>query len=92
MNIRQTLVHAVTAFDRKQSTKRGYNIYALGQYLIRVDEVCADIDKGAETRAAIVAGFNGRLADACLRALNLPITSEDECRNGPCCYTPVNKA
>ena len=32
------LVHAVTEYDRKQSTKRGYNPYALGQYLQRIQE------------------------------------------------------
>ena len=59
--IKQTLIHAVTAYDRKQANKRGYNVYALGQYLARVDEVLADIDAGANTFDAINAGFCGPL-------------------------------
>lgn len=59
--MRAILVHAVTAYDRKQSPKRDYNIYALGQYLARVDEVLADIEAGANPFDAINAGFHGPL-------------------------------
>jgi len=59
--IKQTLIHAVTAYDRKQANKRGYNVYALGQYLARVDDVLADIEAGANTFDAINAGFCGPL-------------------------------
>jgi hypothetical protein len=59
--MRAILVHAVTAYDRKQSTKRDYNHYALGQYLARVEDVLADIDAGANVFDAINAGFSGRL-------------------------------
>lgn len=59
--MRAILVHAVTAYDRKQSTKRDYNVYALGQYLARVNDVVADIEAGANVFDAINAGFNGPL-------------------------------
>jgi hypothetical protein len=82
------LVDAVTAYDRKQESKRGYNRYALAQYLARVQEVSADIAKGADIRAAITAGFTGRLLDACLKAVGLPKSSDSEQR-GRYVYTPV---
>ena len=61
MSIRNTLNHAVTAYDRRQANKRGYNIYALGQYLIRVDQVMEDIEAGANPFDAINAAFHGPL-------------------------------
>lgn len=90
MTTKDTLIHAVTAYDRKQSSKRGYNQYALGIYFQRIDEVCADIERGADVRAAIVAGFTGRLADHCLRALSLPITTNSEAF-GSGIYQPAAK-
>lgn len=67
--IRAKLVHAVTEFDRKASTRRGFNPYALGIYLGRVDDVIADINKGATPRKALCAGFSDRLLDHCLKAI-----------------------
>ncbi len=61
MTIRNTLAHAVTSYDRKQSTRRDYNHYALGQYLMRVDDVCRDIEAGANPFDAINAAFCGPL-------------------------------
>lgn len=78
MDIKSTLIHAVTEFDRKSSTKRGYNPYALGIYMQRVDEVCADIERGASPRKALCAGFNDRLLDHCLKAIGeKPFTREE---------------
>jgi hypothetical protein len=91
MSINHTLVHAVIEYDRKQSTKRGYNHYALAIYLGRVEEIIEDIAAGADARSAIVAGFSGRLADACLRSLGLPITTREEAQGGNVCYKPVAK-
>ena len=90
MNIRETLIHAVTRFDAKESTKRGYNRNALGIYFNRVDDICADIENGADPRAAIVAGFSGRLADACLKACNLTAYTREDALGGPVCYTQVS--
>jgi hypothetical protein len=59
--IKDTLLHAVTEYDRKQSKKRGYNHYALAQYMTRVDDVLADIEAGANPFEAINAGFCGPL-------------------------------
>jgi hypothetical protein len=76
MDIRQTLNHEVTEFDRKQEARaaknpRAYhNVYALPQYLGRVADVCDDIDAGADPAAAIMRGFTpGPLRAACLKAI-----------------------
>jgi len=80
MTTKDKLISAVTQYDRKQSSKRGYNFYALPQYMARVDLICNDIAAGAGESDAIKAGFDGRLADACLRALGLPITTDLDSR------------
>lgn len=56
-----TLRHAVTDYDRRQSKKRCYNVYALGQYLIRVDAILDDIAAGANPLDAIAAATHGPL-------------------------------
>jgi hypothetical protein len=86
--IKARLVHAVTAYDRKQSTKRGYNHYALGQYLERIEMIMDDIANGSDPRKAIVAGFSDRLLDHCLKALGESGFTESE-KNGQWVYTPV---
>ena len=43
MSTRDELVHAVTAFDHRRMRRVDYNIYALAQYLHRVDDIMADI-------------------------------------------------
>ena len=90
MTLHDRLIHAVTEYDRKQSTKRGYNIYALGQCVGRVQEVTADIQAGADIRNAITAAFTGRLLDVCLKAAGLPKSSTEEARgHGEWYYQPV---
>ena len=76
--LRQTMTRAVTNFDRQASRRRGYNIYALAQYLDAVDRVVEAVEGGAEPRAAVTEAFNDRLQDALLRALDQPVTSREE--------------
>jgi hypothetical protein len=68
---RQKLVHAATRYDEKQMKRRGYNPYALGQYLMRIDDICADIEAGASESDAICAGFTGTLRNTLLKACGL---------------------
>jgi hypothetical protein len=89
--MKNKLISAVTQYDRKQATKRGYNNYALGIYFERVDAVCADVEAGADPRAAITAGFSGRLADACLEAVGLDKATDAENRSDVWCYTPISE-
>lgn len=101
-NLRHTLTQAVSTYDRREAekaarSKHGYhNAYALGQYLERCDEVCADVGAGATPRAAIIAAFEGRLRDACLRAIGETKTTEAEeraenLRPWTAGYTPVSE-
>lgn len=69
MNTRQKLVHAVTEYDRKESTKKYYNIHALPQYLRGIDEAMHLIDDGLSIRAALVHHFSGRLLNTLLRTM-----------------------
>jgi len=88
--LRIRLIHAVTRYDERESRKRHYNVYALGQYLKRVDEVCADIRRGAPARAAICAAFNGRLLNHMLKAAGEKPASDAEARgDGHWSYAPV---
>lgn len=34
------LLRAVTDFDKKQSSRKGYNPYALAQYMFAIDAIC----------------------------------------------------
>ena len=63
------LVHAVTEYDRKQESKRGYNPHALPIYLSAVQSVIDAMDAGKTVRQAILANFSDRLLDACLKAV-----------------------
>jgi len=88
--IRFKLRHALTAYDRRQSKRKYYNRYALGQYFQRMDSVCADIDKGASPRQALIRGFNDRLLDVCLKAIGEPKFTKEETYNETVYYKPVN--
>lgn len=92
--MRRILVASVTAYDRKQSRKRCYNIYALAQYLARVEDVVADIDAGASVLDAINAGFCGPLLAHVTRDVKAaypdlaPATQE---KTAAWTYQPVNR-
>lgn len=82
--IRHKLVHAVTEYDRKQSTKPGYNMYALPQYLRSIQEnVIPALISGKSIRQAILSGFNGRLATAALKSVGEPAITKEEARWNP---------
>ena len=86
--LRARLVSAATQFDRRAQTRRGWNPYALPQYLARIDEVIADVRAGADPRAAIIAGFCDRLRDALLKACGF--ATEARYAETSVVYRPVN--
>ena len=86
---RGRLVHAVTEFDRRASTRKGYNPYALGSYLERVDAIAQDIANGASPRKALCAGLSDRLLDHCLKAIGEPPFKREEL-DGPVYYRPAS--
>ena len=65
------LQHAVTEYDRKQAGKRCWNPHALPLYLEAVERAVALVRAGKDVRSAIVANFNDRLLDRCLKAAGL---------------------
>lgn len=73
--IKDRLIHAATEYDRKQSTKRGYNPFALGQYFAAIDETMSEVEKGISVQAALANHFNDRL----LTALVKVVAHTDEC-------------
>jgi len=90
--LHRLLSHAVTQYDRQQLERSParHNIYALGHYLGRVHAIVADVERGAEPRAAILRGFTGALLRVALRAAKLPKATPDEARgDGRWCYEPV---
>lgn len=87
--LRAKLVSALTQYDVRQAAKPGYNPHALAQYLARIDDVIADIEAGADVRAAIVAGFSGRLATAALKAAGLGAITRNEAWAGKMTYRPA---
>jgi hypothetical protein len=76
--IRSALIHAATRYDVRQSKGKRYNHYALPQYFARIDEICADIERGADPRAAIAAAFTGSLLNAMLKAIDATPATRDE--------------
>lgn len=88
MNYNSLLTAAIMAYDRGESKKPYYNRYAMPQLLKRVTDVVADIERGADVRMAILAGFNGRVLDKALKAVGLPRATPEE-KLGSGVYRPV---
>ncbi|MGB0108572.1 MAG: hypothetical protein WBP52_08725 [Terriglobales bacterium] len=78
IEMRFSLVNAVTEYDRKQSTRKHYNRYALAQYLAAVEDVTNAVNCGSTRRDALVSKLNGRLLDVCLKALNMDRSTREE--------------
>ena len=92
MTLHDKLLHAVTEYDRRQAGKPGYNIWALPMMVKRVQEVTADVDRGAPVRAAILAGFLGRCLDRCLKVAGEPKATQAEIlAHNMYGYTPVSQ-
>jgi hypothetical protein len=62
MNLQSQLDHYLTQWDIKQSTKRGYNPFALGIYLERAADLASDVAQGATISDAIDVHFCDRIA------------------------------
>lgn len=72
------IVQAVTSYDRKQEGKKGYNPYALAQYLAAASNVDDYLADGMGAREAIIQAYNGRLLDCVLKACGLAQASVAE--------------
>ena len=67
--VRDRVVHALTAYDRKQSTRRGYNMHALSLYFMALDNAAELVSKGQTWPTALSEVFEGPVLKATLKAL-----------------------
>jgi hypothetical protein len=70
MDTKQRIIAALTEYDRKQSTRRGYNPHALAQYFEALDSAETEVQRGRMWEMALQGAFNDRVLDVCLRAAN----------------------
>jgi len=68
--IHDRIVHALTAYDRKQSTRKGYNVYALPLYFRALDEACEIVAGGASWENALTEVFEGPVLKAAMKAVS----------------------
>jgi hypothetical protein len=87
--IKAKLILAATQYDVRKSKGKRYNVYALGHYYGRIDDVMADIEAGAKPREALIRGFSGSLLDALLKSIGEPKHTLAE-KNARIFYEPVN--
>lgn len=74
------MVMAVTDYDRKQMSRRGYNPYALAQYLEAVEAIEKEISSGTTPRQAILNNLLAGLCDVTLRAIGQAARTPEEIR------------
>lgn len=86
VEIKARLVATAMQFDLKASKRRGYNPWAIAQYLERIDLVCAEITLGTKVRDALLNGFNDRLLTAMLKAVGEPDFTPGESINAAFIY------
>jgi hypothetical protein len=83
MTLRDKLLHELTEYDRKESTKRGYNRNALGIYMEALNSAMEHIDAGKDIRKVLVGHFCGRLLTKMLKAAGCaPDTKADQMGSG----------
>lgn len=80
---RDRLVFSLTEYDRKQSTKKGYNHYALAHYFAAIDNVEEYMTKGLTLRQAIMRSYLGRLCDFILGKMGEDRMTKEEAKYGP---------
>lgn len=80
LSFHDKLLHALTEYDRQESKKKFYNMYALPQYLAALHRADQQLTDGKPVRAALVGQFTGRLLDRLLKAAGEPRSTRDEQR------------
>lgn len=75
---RSLLVHTLTQYDIKQSTKKFYNRYALGIYMGTVQTIADLLDDGVTLSDAINQTYSDRLRDYVRKNLGLSKLTDDE--------------
>lgn len=75
--IRMKILNAVTEYDRKQSTKKYYNPYALPQYIGKIDEVIEYVEAGHDLKYAIRKCYLDRLCTAVGKEFGIKFTNDE---------------
>lgn len=75
--IRVKLLNAVTEYDRKQSTKKCYNRYALAQYIAQIDNVIRLHQEGSALKWSIRKCYLDRLCAAVGKEFGIKYTNDE---------------
>jgi hypothetical protein len=78
--MKHRLIMAASEYDRKQSTRKGHNPYALPQYFQAIDSAMNEFEAGQTIRKSLVSHFNGRLLDILLTTVGEPKSTDQEQR------------
>lgn len=76
------IVNGFTSFDRRASTRKGYNPYALAMYCAAIDNVKEYMAAGYTLRQAVIKSYLGRLCDAILKELGEAKMTNEEAKFG----------
>ena len=74
------ILTVLVAYDRKQSTKRFYNPYALAHYCGALSRAMSAMELGSTPREALVSTFCGPLLDKALKAIGETKSTDREQR------------
>ncbi len=83
MTLRDQLQHTLIEYDRKESRKQGYNVYALALYLEALDSAMEYIEQGKDVRKVLTGHFNGRLCNALLKTAGCPKYTVEDAYGSP---------
>lgn len=67
--VKDRIVHALTAYDRQQSSRRGSNPHALAMYFQALDEAEEMVSKGKTWEKALNAVYCDRVLTVALEAI-----------------------
>ena len=67
--VKDRIIHALTAYDRQQSSRRGFNPHALAMYFQALDEAEEMVSKGKTWERALSDVFNDRVLTVALEAI-----------------------
>lgn len=79
-DIRIKLVHGLTSYDRKQTTKKYYNRYALGQYFAKFEDISERMENGMTLREALRSCYGEGVLKAALKAVGESPATKEELR------------
>ncbi len=79
MNLRDELRHTLIEYDRKESRKQGYNVYALALYMEALQSAMEYIEQGKDVRKVLTGHFTGRLCNGPAQNCRMPQVHRGRC-------------